>query len=294
MLVIRLASSQWESISKSFVSSSHHATKRFGIDPKLPTSSIYNHIFPTRERNNAVRLFINPKVTLVPVFYNQCNRCYSQDIRFTASTAVCMGCGEEIISQLESNETSYAESHGGAWFNPMSYQANGPRAFSVSYTKRLNHFKYWIARLQGQENVTIEQDQLDTIKRKLGSYCDFEITFESVKRILKSLRLQRYYNNIFTIMRILGRPPLVEFESNHEEKLCEMFIAIQQPFQIESNGRANMISYPYIIKKFCELLGWWDISRHIHCLKNDKKTAELDKIWKRVCVRLGFRFIRTF
>ena len=63
-----------------------------------------------------------------------------------------------------------------------------------------------------------------------------------------------------------------------------MFKSIQEPWELyKPKGRKNIISYSYIIYKFCELLELDHLLKYFPLLKSSKKIQEHDIIWKKVC-----------
>jgi hypothetical protein len=113
--------------------------------------------------------------------------------------------------------------------------------------------------------------------------------YERIKMALKQLKLQRYYNNIYYIMRQLLGHALVEFRKINEARLLALFLRIQEPFSRIQNGRTNMISYQFVIKKFCELLGY-SLAYYIPLLKSRANLQRQDCIWKGICDQLGLPF----
>jgi hypothetical protein len=115
-----------------------------------------------------------------------------------------------------------------------------------------------------------------------------------MRDILKKLRLHRYYEHVPHIINTLNGLPPPTMSRNTEEKIRNMFKAIQEPFtKFCPKDRKNFLSYNYVLHKFCELLM---LDQFIHCfplLKSREKLQHQDKIWEKICNYLGWEFIES-
>jgi hypothetical protein len=121
-----------------------------------------------------------------------------------------------------------------------------------------------------------------------------KITHAKVRGLLKKLRQNKYYEHIPYIANILTgvRPP--EMPAALEERLRLMFNEIQEPFdQVCPKDRKNFLSYPYVLYKFCELLGEDQYLPYFPLLKSKEKLTQQDIIWKDMCKILKWEFIQT-
>lgn len=231
---------------------------------------------------------------------DMCTKCYDRDIRVNVreGSKICANCG--LVCGQTSNDdtlssTSYNQSYEVMNMNGRRPQTI-PRKYSLSSYKRCNHFKEYLRRIQGIEQVSITHQEINLIREevnKRGININEKIDRHLVRVILKSLKLQKYYNHIYHIIKVLTGKPLVTLTRSHCETLLRMFIKIQEPYGEYSNGRANMMSYYYVVKKLCEILGWHDISESLPFLKNSQKILEQDRIWKKICHSVGYPFIRS-
>ena len=76
-----------------------------------------------------------------------------------------------------------------------------------------------------------------------------------MRRVLKKLKLRRYYEHVAHILQIInGRAP-PNFSRSDEMKIKKMFDDIQKPFGKHCPGdRKNFLNYSYFLHKACELL----------------------------------------
>lgn len=231
---------------------------------------------------------------LIPKNYDICRMCYNEDLRIntTEGTLVCMHCG--FIADMHANSSmscSYSQSF--AVMTSVSRQRqNIPRKHSESMYKRCTHFKETLLRLQGKERLKITTDELNLIRHEIQkrNLDPITITADILKKILRYLSLQKYYNHVYYIIMNITGYPLVQLEPYHCQQLVSMFIEIQRPFAIHAPSRANMISYLYIIKKLCEILGWVEIAECLPHLKSRYKLLQQDEIWRKICLSVGYPF----
>lgn len=166
-----------------------------------------------------------------------------------------------------------------------------PEPSTLSY-KRENHFDYIMNSYSNKNDKSIPQDVIETVRNNI----DTEITTPYiVKRILRRHNLIKYYDHAYNIAQIINKgydyEPLIK--DCQEEEFRNMFRQIQEPFNRAINGttRKNFLPYSYVLIKFCELKGYNHIKSQINILKSPQKLIYLDKIWKKICLDLGWKFI---
>ena len=88
-----------------------------------------------------------------------------------------------------------------------------------------------------------------------------QINHNLIKRLLKKLRLNKYYDNITNIITTLWGKTAPKMSRELEEKLKIMFNKIQAPFEkYKLPGRTNFLSYSFVLHKMCQLIGEKDPS----------------------------------
>ena len=106
-----------------------------------------------------------------------------------------------------------------------------------------------MSQFQGKESTDIPENVYDKILVELKKIRLFDLSkikVEDMRKILKKLGLNRYYEHIPHILTKIGIPaPIMTREV--EEKLRQMFKDIQEPFSIYCpRRRKNFLSYSYI------------------------------------------------
>jgi len=218
------------------------------------------------------------------VSVDRCNECNSANVyeNDNEGEIVCLDCGacEKYISTR------------------LSYQDEQDISKNTQYSyKRQNHFNEWVQQFQGKETANIPDDLIEQLRYELKKQRIEQvskITHAKVRGLLKKLRQNKYYEHIPYIANILTgvRPP--EMPPALEERLRLMFNEIQEPFdQVCPKDRKNFLSYPYVLYKFCELLGEDQYLPYFPLLKSKEKLTQQDIIWRAMCNILRYEFIPT-
>ena len=198
---------------------------------------------------------------------------------------VCPKCGDEVEAIMESDKPSYKDP---------------PHENMYFAYKRINHFKEQLSHFQAKETTKIPQEVYDVIlvefkKEKKTNLAS--LTRARVKRYLQKyshLGYNKYYENINQIICYLNGMQPLSMPPEVEEQLCNMFQKIQEPFEKHCpQDRTNFLSYSYVIHKFCQLLGYHEYLPYFNLLKSKDKLHEQDKIWKKICVDLGWKYFSS-
>lgn len=201
------------------------------------------------------------------------------------SCIICPNCGKnDIIFDATPQGLSYDQ------------EINSEVNICFSY-KRINHFNEWLAQFQAKEATEIPQDIINLLInefKKIRITNNKDITLTQVKKFLKKLKLNKYYEHAANITNTLSgiKPKTMNLEL--EERLRSMFRDIQIPFEKHKpKNRSNFLSYSYCLYKFCELLGEHEYLELFPLLKSREKLFQQDAIWKNICKELDYKFIPT-
>jgi hypothetical protein len=217
---------------------------------------------------------------------NYCINCKSSNFEIDNKNGIiiCTECGfckqylENTLNSINFSDCAHIEIDS----QPFSYQ-------------RKNHFKEWLIQLQGKE-VTIIPDSvinlvlLEIKKERINDIN--EINSERIKKYLKKLKLNKYYEHIPNLIsKITNKPPLI-ITHDFEKILLDLFDKIQEPFIKHCpKTRKNFLSYSYTLHKFCQLLDKNEFLIYFPLLKSREKLFEQEKIWKEICFELNWKFI---
>ena len=230
------------------------------------------------------KCFLN--IDIINKRQNICNYCKldNHEIDNKNGLVVCNNCGVcEPYFDNNYNNVNYSEI---AQIETISQQ--------FSY-QRKNHFKEWLNQLQAKEVTLIPDSVIELILleiKKERIIDSNEITSDKIKKYLKKLKLNKYYEHIPNIInRITNKQSLI-ITKEFENILLELFDKIQVPFEKHCpEKRKNFLSYSYTLHKFCQLLDKNEYLIYFPLLKSREKLFEQEKIWKEMCVELNWKFI---
>jgi len=210
---------------------------------------------------------------------NGCNLIYDD----VEAQQICKDCGV-AESVLSTTFGSYAEEQEAEYVNVFTY-------------KRSNHFAEHLTQLQAKENTTIPPEIIESLRaefKKERVKNASEINISKVRKALKKLKLNKYYEHIPHITNLLNGIPAPVIEPWLEDRLKLMFDEIQQPFENNCpKDRKNFMSYSFVLYKMCELLEQDHLLVCFPLLKSTEKLYEQDRIWKKICEELKWEYIRT-
>ena len=115
---------------------------------------------------------------------------------------------------------------------------------------------------------------------------------ETLRRVLRSVRLQRYNENWLQIIyRITGYrpPPLLA----HELRLLDtIFEGLYTPFMLfKPEGRKNLLNYNFLAFRLLQLIQRNDALPHFPQLKTRHKWLELDACWQKICEYQDWQYL---
>lgn len=223
---------------------------------------------------------------------------------------ICKGCGGEVSEVSNShcvcNDCGLVASTGFSMVDAsrnMNWEdlRNAP---GRQYTyRRLNHFREYMRQIQGQSRASIPDEIYEDLReefRKAHITSD-NINSTRIREKLKKIGQSKYYEHAESIAASLsgGIYKPVNIDPIHEEKLCLMFVQLEEPYDVIKHlvlkGRKNFFSYPFAFFKLCELCGYDAYVRSCSLLKSPALINRQDKWWNLVMAILGWESVgRTF
>ncbi len=192
--------------------------------------------------------------------------------------AVCPMCGH-CVHTIETNKE-------------LSYKELQDYDFRPQFTyKKDSHLDDWLRRFQAKENREIPQQVLDKVilEAKKERITDLStLTEPQVKKYLKKLELNLYYDNVIGIIsRINGRARFT-LTPEIEDKIKLMFSQIQEPFErYKPKNRQNFLSYSYTLNKFFKILGLHEFANYFPLLKSADKLRQQDEIFQKIVAEMA-------
>ena len=210
-----------------------------------------------------------------------CYKCkIEKTIHINDGYLICTSCGDSEPILLETDKVNFKDSN-------IELKA-------CAY-KRTNHLSEILNQFQAKESTEIDKEIYDRIKNELHiqRIYDYNILdHKIIKKILKKLKLNKYYEHTHHIINNLNGIPPPTISREQEENIKKMFKDIQKPFTIyRPKKRKNFLNYNYIIHKICELLEYDDFLPHFPLLKSRINLEEQDLVWEKICKYKNYEFI---
>lgn len=208
-----------------------------------------------------------------------CNDC-NERMETEGGFLVCVRCG--LCKQT-------IENCGELSFNEMQDYDYRPQ---FTYEKE-THLEDWLRRFQAKENRCIPQEVLDKVvleanKERIKDLTT--LTEDKVKRYLKKLNLNEYYDNVIAIINRINKRPPFTLTPELEEKIKSMFRQIQEPFEKHKpKNRKNFLSYSYTLHKFFQILDLHEFCKYFPLLKSADKLRQQDEIFKKIVAEMAMK-----
>ena len=208
---------------------------------------------------------------------NICDKCKTEKIlHSTDGYIICTSCGDSDMILLENDKSNYKD---------------------LADYKRTNHLSEILNQFQAKESTEIDKEIYDRIKNELNIQRIYDyktIDHKLMKKILKKLKLNKYYEHTHHIINNLNKLPPPTMTREQEENIKRIFRDIQKPFSIyKPKKRKNFLNYNYIIHKICELLEYDEFLQYFPLLKSRSNLEEQDIVWEKICMYNNYQFIQS-
>jgi hypothetical protein len=217
-----------------------------------------------------------------PKCFNKLQRKIEMILNTAEGNLICERCGHMEYVVIDSDKPSYKDPP--------------PEATYFAY-KRINHFNELLNQIQAKESTDIPPDVFEKIQLEIKKERIIDLsrlTNDKIRSYLKKLRLNKYYEHVpHIINKLNGLPPPI-LTRDVEEKLRIMFREIQGPFmEICPKDRKNFLNYYYVFHKFVQLLDLDEYKSLFTLLKSRDKLHQQDLMWKKICAKLGWQYIKS-
>lgn len=240
------------------------------------------------------------KKELLDEYLRKVDKNYTPKLKFDTSIYRCTNCDVEMLLYLSDGlqicDKCGLEQQVLIESEKPSFKDPPLEAVFFSY-KRINHFNELLAQFQAKESTEIPEDVFNTIlgeikKERIKNLQD--LTTDKIKKYLKKNGLTKYTDHVAHILYKINGVPPPQLSKDLEDKLRLMFKEIQGPFmEVCPNDRKNLLNYSYVLHKFFELLELDDFKKHFPLLKDREKLYHTEMVWKKICEKLGWKFIKS-
>ena len=213
----------------------------------------------------------------------KCSQCNNEMTLYPSDgLQICSKCGNQEYVLIESDKPSFKDP---------------PLEVCYFSYKRINHFNEWLAQFQAKESTEIPQEVYDKIiaeikKERITNLAKLDT--KKIRSYLKKNKLNKFYDHAAHILYQINGISPPHMSKELEEKLRLMFKEIQAPFmEVCPKWRKNFLNYSYVLHKFVELLSLDEYKVYFPLLKDREKLHQTDMIWKKICEKLGWHFIKS-
>lgn len=214
----------------------------------------------------------NYQSSVIPVSHKCLNCNYNYARIDLEGGSVCTNCGTSMPTVHLATELGYKETQELDFRSQFTY-------------KKETHLDEWIRRFEAREHKEIPQKILDLVILEANKAHITDLTIldeKQVKKYLKKLNLNDYYDNVISIInRINKRPPFI-LTTEIKTKIRKMFQQIQVPFDTHKGSRKNMLSYSYLLHQFMLILNLPEFATYFCLLKSSDKLILQDVIFKKI------------
>ena len=162
--------------------------------------------------------------------------------------------------------------------------------------KRENNFREFLHLLQGKKPNMDFEEKMPSITRKLSRMV-LAITggdFKAQDRIVDSLcsmGLRKFGKFAVLIESRIRGIPMIRLPIQLENRMCAMFLIIVDPHERHKlPHRKHFLSYAYCAWQFCRIEKMPQFFCLFRLLKDQKKIAHQDQVFKNICAEVGWPF----
>lgn len=210
----------------------------------------------------------------------KCKKCgVDKIIIYSESIMSCPECGESEDIFIESEVPSHRET-----FNE---KPKYPYRRIGHCIEKLNQFL-----CKGTANVPPEVFNILDEEVKKHGLDNERITIRFLERMLKNHKLSDYYENIMYIFSKMTNTPPQTITREEYELVLKMFMEADEMYEakFKPKERNNFLKYTFVLNKIFLTLGKKNHAKFFKLLKSPVKMKEQERIWKRICNELGWKY----
>lgn len=270
------------------------------VDSNQKSSSILKY-FINEDTSNAKEEEVDTRGVLLDKYLECVDKNHFKENSDKLYFEKCLNCGSQSFTWMMNEgyvicNDCHAVEHIIIDHEKPSYR-DPPKEISYFAYKRINHLNEMLSQVQGKETTEIPDEIYESIiveikKQRISNMVN--LTYSTVREILRKLQIHKYYEHIPHIIHRLNGIPTPHLPNELEEKLRNMFKQIQTPYlKYSPKNRKNFLSYGYVLYKLCQLLGQDQYLGCFKLLKTREKLHLQDLIWKKICNDVGWHYMSS-
>jgi hypothetical protein len=170
--------------------------------------------------------------------------------------------------------------------------AYGEEVQFIQYAyKPVSHLDDIMKFAEASESLVVPVENLVKVMERLramGITNPEDITIPMVRRACKDVKV-KMDNSVQIYSRLTGRAPR-RMTPFMKDQMRIMFHAAEGAFRKHAAGRTNHLSFPFTLRKYCELLGYWEMLDSLPMLRCQNNVHVHDAIMSRVFNDMGWSF----
>lgn len=213
---------------------------------------------------------------------NFCIYCNSNNlINLLNGGEVCKECGYNITNELYIDKNLLKDNY---------FENKHTNYIRISYfTKLLNLFQAKeTCKIKNEEKILADIKH-ELLKSDITTYD--KLSNLELKKILKKLKYNNYFNHIPYILMKLSNVPPPTLSYHMEQTLKLMFKQMQEPFEMFKTSNRKNLNNIFVIRKLFQLKGLTYYLKYFPNLKSTAKSQEQENIWKKICNFTGWKYI---
>lgn len=210
----------------------------------------------------------------------RCEKCnIDKVIIFAESIFTCPKCGDSEEVALDTDIPSY-----GDVFNEKP---------KYPY-RRIGHCIEKLNQFLCKGNINIPSDVFNVLELEIEKHglTKNKVTIKFLERILKKHKKSNYYEYIMYIYnKITNTPPKVLTQDEYD-LILKMFMEANEIYEnkYKPPNRNNFLKYTFVLHKIFMTIGKPEYAKYFKILKSETKLKEQEKIWKQICMDLGWKY----
>lgn len=210
----------------------------------------------------------------------KCEKCnIDKVIIFSESISTCPTCGDSENIATESDMPSY-----GDVFNEKP---------KYPY-RRIGHCIEKLNQFLCKGNINIPNEVFTILEMEISKHglAKNKITIKFLERMLKKHKKSNYYEYIMYIYNKLTNTPPKVLSQNEYDLILKMFMEANKVYEnkYKPPNRNNFLKYTFVLHKIFMTIGKPDYAKYFKILKSETKLKEQEKIWRNICLDLGWKY----
>ena len=185
----------------------------------------------------------------------------------------------------------------GVFYETQEFIVTDLSSFKIKHKriyKRLDHFKEVLSQFQGKEGKDIPRTVIERLRESIKNDSP---TILEVKLNLRTLKLNKYVENVLYIHHVLSGTPLPYIKREIEDKMIRLFKQLERVFGLVRSrvpfARTSFLNYYYVLFKLLDYLQQPELLHRVPLLKTHVRVKQHDALWRHICEELEWPFRPT-